>query len=214
MSQGIRYISCTEVEMHHLSQADPALGRVIAHFGPIKRRGDDDLFTSVVRHIIGQQISMAAQATIWQRMGSALITIDATTIHTASIDALQAFGMTFRKAEYIHTVASQVVEGTFDLRALAHMDDEAAITELVKLKGIGRWTAEMILLFGLLRPDVVSFGDLAIIRGMKFLYGLEEVDRESFHRHRSLYSPYGSAASLYLWAVSKLDPAQVPMLGR
>lgn len=214
MSEDIRYISCTEVEMHHLCEADPILAGVITHFGPITRKGDDDLFSSVVRHIVGQQISMAAQSTIWGRMVETLGTIDAAAVGGATIATLQGLGMTFRKAEYIHAFSGQVLDGSFDLEALCRMDDERAITELVRVKGIGRWTAEMILLFGLLRPDVVSFGDLAIIRGMKLLYGLGEVDQESFQQYRRRYSPYGSAASLYLWAVSKLDPAQVPIPGR
>jgi len=214
MNDRIRFVSCTEVEMHHLRQADPLLGRVIAHLGPIERRGDGNLFSSVVRHIVGQQISMAAQSTIWARMEETLGAIDAASVGAASIEMLQALGMTFRKAEYIRTFALHVLDGSVDLKALQQLDDEKAITELVKLKGIGRWTAEMILLFGLLRPDIVSFGDLAIIRGMKLLYGLEEVDKERFDSYRARYSPYGSTASLYLWAVSKMEESQLSALSR
>ncbi|HOQ94939.1 MAG TPA: DNA-3-methyladenine glycosylase 2 family protein [Sphaerochaeta sp.] len=214
MREGNRFVSCTETEMTYLGEADPILGGIITHLGPIKRRGDDDLFSSVVRHIVGQQISMAAQATIWGRMGEALGTIDEAAVNAAGIDTLQGFGMTFRKAAYIHAFSRQVLDGSVDLEALSRLDDERAITALMQVKGIGRWTAEMILLFGLLRPDVVSFGDLAIIRGMKILYGLDEVDTERFDSHRRRYSPYGSTASLYLWAVSKLDPSQPPLLAR
>ena len=147
-------------------------------------------------------------------MGEALGTIDEAAVNAAGIDTLQGFGMTFRKAAYIHAFSRQVLDGSVDLEALSRLDDERAITALMQVKGIGRWTAEMILLFGLLRPDVVSFGDLAIIRGMKILYGLDEVDTERFDSHRRRYSPYGSTASLYLWAVSKLDPSQPPLLAR
>lgn len=212
MSEPIRFIQCTETAMAHLSHADPALGRIIAHLGPIERRGDGDLFASVVRHIVGQQISTAAQTTIWTRMSEALTTIDEESITATSVEELQRFGMTFRKAGYIHSFASQVKGGTFDLEALEEMDDEQAIAELTTIKGIGRWTAEMILLFGMGRGDIVSFGDLAIIRGMKALYGLEEVDREHFDSLRSRYSPYGTAASLYLWAVSKMEMSQLSAL--
>lgn len=198
-------IKSTTEAMHHLSEADPVLGSFIADIGPITRSADEDLFSSVVRHIIGQQISIAAQATIWQRMNNELHQINAATLSSTSVEALQKLGMTFRKAHYIHEYASSVNDGRFDLEALAAMDDEQAIAALMSLKGIGRWTAEMILLFGMRRADIVSFGDLAIIRGMKHLYGLEEVDRPLFDLYRSRYSPYGSVASLYLWAASKKD---------
>ena len=82
------------------------------------------------------------------------------------------------------------------------MTDEEVIKELSSLKGIGVWTAEMLLLFCMQRPDIVSFGDLAIIRGMRMLYRHREIDRKKFDRYRKRYSPYGSVASLYLWAIS------------
>ena len=92
--------------------------------------------------------------------------------------------------------------GGIDLGKLAEMDDAEVIRELSALNGIGVWTAEMMLIFSLMRPDVVSYGDLGIRRGMMRLYGLEELPRAEFERYRARYSPYGTVASLYLWAIS------------
>ena len=110
--------------------------------------------------------------------------------------------MTFRKAEYITDFAEKVHTGAFDLDAVAHMRDADAIRALSSLKGIGVWTAEMILLFCLQRPDIFSSDDLAIQRGLRMVYHHRQVGRELFEKYRRRYSPYGSVASLYLWAVA------------
>ena len=170
--------------------------------GHIDRAVDTDLFSSVVHHIIGQQISTKAQATIWQRMQDALGAVSAETILAAGVPKLQSLGMTFRKAEYITDFAEKVHTGAFDLDAVAHMRDADAIRALSSLKGIGVWTAEMILLFCLQRPDILSYDDLAIRRGLRMVYHHRAIDRRLFEKYRRRYSPYGSVASLYLWAVS------------
>ena len=170
--------------------------------GHIDRAVDPDLFSSVVHHIIGQQISTKAQATIWQRIHDTLGSINAETILKAGVPALQALGMTFRKAEYITDFAEKIHTGAFRLDEVARMNDEDAIRALSSLKGIGVWTAEMILLFCLQRPDIFSYDDLAIRRGLRMVYHHREIDRERFERYRRRFSPYGSVASLYLWAVA------------
>lgn len=163
---------------------------------------DTDLFSSVVHHIIGQQISTKAQATIWQRMQDALGEVNAETIVSAGVPRLQGLGMTFRKAEYITDFAEKVHTGAFDLDAVEHMSDEDAIRELCSLKGIGVWTAEMILLFCMQRPDIFSFDDLAIQRGLRIVYHHRSIDRRLFEKYRRRFHPYCSVASLYLWAVA------------
>ena len=115
---------------------------------------------------------------------------------------MQSLGMTFRKAEYITDFARKVHEGVFDLEKVAQMSDEAAIKELASLKGIGVWTAEMILLFCLQRPDIFSYDDLAIQRGLRMVYHHRKIDRKLFEKYRRRFSPYCSVASLYLWAVA------------
>ena len=191
-----------ETELDYLRKKDKRLCAVIDHIGPIARTVDTDLFSSVVHHIIGQQISTKAQATIWERMQNALGKIDAETVLAAGVPKLQGLGMTFRKAGYITDFAEKVHTGAFDPDAVAHMSDADAIRALSSLKGIGVWTAEMILLFCLQRPDIFSFDDLAIRRGLRMLYHHREIDRERFEKYRRRFSPYGSVASLYLWAVA------------
>lgn len=110
--------------------------------------------------------------------------------------------MTFRKAEYITDFAEKVHTGVFDLEGIWQKSDEEAIRELSSLKGIGVWTAEMILLFCMQRPDVLSYDDLAIQRGLRMVYHHRKIDRGLFEKYRRRFSPYGSVASLYLWAVS------------
>ena len=160
------------------------------------------MFSSVVHHIIGQQISTKAQATIWQRMRTAFGVVDARSIANASIEELQSFGMTFRKAEYIQDFARKAERGEFDLNAVENMPYEQAIKELAALKGIGVWTAEMILVFCLQRPDVFSYGDLAILRGLRMLYHHRKIDKKLFEKYRRKFSPCCSVASLYLWAIA------------
>ena len=196
------YFAYGERELSYLRQKDKRLGSVMDRIGHIDRAVDPDLFSSVVHHIIGQQISTKAQATIWQRIHDTLDSINAETILKAGVPALQALGMTFRKAEYITDFAEKVHTGAFDLNAVERMNDEDAIRALSSLKGIGVWTAEMILLFCLQRPDIFSYDDLAIRRGLRMVYHHREIDRERFERYRRRFSPYGSVASLYLWAVA------------
>ena len=196
------YFAYGERELSYLRQKDKRFGAVMDRIGHIDRAVDPDLFSSVVHHIIGQQISTKAQATIWQRIHDTLGSINAETILKAGVPALQALGMTFRKAEYITDFAEKVHTGAFDLNAVERMNDEDAIRALSSLKGIGVWTAEMILLFCLQRPDIFSYDDLAIRRGLRMVYHHREIDRERFERYRRRFSPYGSVASLYLWAVA------------
>ena len=196
------YFAYGQTETDYLKAKDSRLAAVIDRLGHIDRTVDTDLFSSVVHHIIGQQISTKAQATIWQRMQDALGTVTADSIAAAGVPLLQSLGMTFRKAEYITDFAEKVHTGAFDLDAVAHMRDADAIRALSSLKGIGVWTAEMILLFCLQRPDILSYDDLAIQRGLRMVYHHRAIDRRLFEKYRRRYSPYGSVASLYLWAVS------------
>ena len=127
------------------------------------------------------------------------------TVSAATAEELQARGTTFKKVGYIKGFAAKVEAGEFDVDAVKRMSDDEAIAALSSLDGIGEWTAEMLLLFNLGRPDILSFGDLAIHRGMRMVYHHRKVTREMFERYRRRYSPYGSVASLYLWAVSHMD---------
>lgn len=196
------YFIYGDEEIEYLKSKDKILGGVIEKIGHIERVTDTDLFSSVVHHIIGQQISTKAQETIWQRLKDELGEVNAENIYKTDISRLQSLGMSFRKAEYIKDFADKVHSGSFNLQDISEMSDEEAIKALVSLKGIGVWTAEMILLFCLQRPDIFSFDDLAIQRGLRMVYHYRKIDRKLFEKYRRRFSPYCSVASLYLWAVS------------
>ncbi len=128
------YFEYGETEIEYLKQKDKKLAEVIDTLGMIERTVDTDLFSSVVHHIIGQQISMKAQATIWQRMQDDLGVMNAETILEAGIPKLQAYGMTFRKAEYLTDFAEKIKSGEFDLDAVWQMSDQEAIEGVIVIK--------------------------------------------------------------------------------
>lgn len=196
------YFTYGDTEINYLKSKDKVLGELIDKIGPVRREVDTDLFSSVVHHIIGQQISTKAQATLWGRMQNTLGQVSPENVLSAGGEKLQSIGMTFRKAEYITDFAGKVQRGEFDLQSVSLMPDAEAIRKLSSLKGIGVWTAEMILLFCLQRPNVFSFDDLAIQRGLRMTYHHRKIDRKLFEKYRRRFSPYCSVASLYLWAVA------------
>lgn len=196
------YFEYDNKEIEFLKSRDKLLGAAIDQIGHIYRAVDNDMFSSIVHHIIGQQISTRAQVTIWQRLRDRIGDINADNIYFLELNELQKLGMTFKKAEYIKDFADKVRNKEFDVNTLNDLSDEEIIKKLSSLKGIGVWTAEMIMIFCLQRPDVVSFGDLAIHRGMRMLYHNRNIDRKKFEKYKKRYSPYGTVASLYLWAIA------------
>ena len=193
------YFPYTDKETEYLKSRDPELAAVIDTAGHIDREMDDDLFSAVIHHIIAQQISSAAQATVWKRLQEKCVPLNAETLVRMDLKELQSCGMTFRKAEYIHDFANKVYTGAFDPDMIARMDDQDAVRTLSSLKGIGVWTAEMILLFCLGRENIFAYDDLALQRGLRMIHHHRKITRNLFEKYRRKYSPYCSAASLYLW---------------
>lgn len=201
-----RYFEYGEEAVGYLKARDAKLAAAMDAVGHVYREMEEaDLFAAVIHNIVGQQISSAAQITVWARMRGLLGEVTPAVVCSKGVEELQSCGITFKKAGYIRGFAQKVESGEFDLAAVEHMSDEDAIRALSSLDGIGVWTAEMLLLFCLGRPDILSFGDLAIHRGMRMVYRHRKVTRQMFERYRRRYSPYGSVASLYLWAVSHMD---------
>jgi 3-methyladenine DNA glycosylase/8-oxoguanine DNA glycosylase len=189
-------------EIDYLKSKDKKLGAAIDRIGMIQRRLTPDPFTALVSSVVGQQISSKAADTVWNRMNSLLGCITPKSISQAELSGIKDCGMSVRKAEYIKGIAEAAISGEVDFSTLHTLTDEEIIKKLSALHGVGVWTAEMLMIFSLSRPDVVSYKDLAICRGMMNLYGLKELPKEKFERYRKRYSPYGSVASLYLWALS------------
>jgi 3-methyladenine DNA glycosylase/8-oxoguanine DNA glycosylase len=191
-----------ERELNHLQRRDKVLGSAILKIGMINRDVTPDLFTALVKSILGQQISSAAAKTVWGRLLTGIGKLTPASVYETPLDTLRQYGMSARKADYIKGIAAAVLKNDLDLSGLHRMTDQEVIKHLTELKGIGVWTAEMLLIFGLQRPDVVSWGDQGIRRGMMKLYCLEDLDREQFEVYRERYSPYGTVASLYLWELA------------
>lgn len=196
------YFTYGETEIEYLKSKDKKLGEVIDKIGDINRKVNPDLFSAIIHSIVGQQISTKAHQTIWMRMSDALGEITADTILNAGVEKVQQFGTTFRKADYIMDFAHKVKSGEFDVEDIRAKTDEEVIAELSSLRGIGVWTAEMIMLFCLQRPNVFSYGDLAILRGLRMVYHHKDIDKKRFDRYRKRFSPYCSIASLYFWEVA------------
>lgn len=196
------YFKYGEKEISYLKNKDKKLAEVIEKVGLIERETEPEIFSALVHHIVGQQISTKAQATIWERIKNSFGSVTPERVLNTSVDEIRSFGISLRKVEYIKDFAEKVHTGEFDIEAAEKMEDDELIKYLTTLKGVGVWTAEMILLFCLQRPNVFSFDDLAIKRGLRMVYHHRKIDRKLFEKYRRRFSPYCSVASLYLWAVS------------
>jgi len=155
-----------EKEISHLKRNDPVLGHAIEIIGPIRREVIPDLFEALVSFILGQQISAKAYLTIRGRMKSRLRSITPETVSLLTVEEIQALGTTYKKAAYVKNAAEKVVSGHLDLKSLKGKSDEEVCAALSALNGVGVWTAQMLMLLSMQRPDVISFGDLAIRRGL------------------------------------------------
>ena len=180
----------------------------------IERQVIPDLFKALVHSVVAQQISRKAADTVWGRLCARLLDITPRTVASTDVADIQKCGLSMRKAGYIKGISDAAIRGDLDLLELKEMSDDGVIEKLSSLPGIGVWTAEMLLIFSLCRPDVVSWGDLAIRRGMLNLYGLKELSKKQFDRFRKRYSPCGSVASLYLWALSVKHPQSIATTSR
>lgn len=189
-------------EIDYLKGMDELLGAVMTRMGKVERVIIPDLFAALVYAIVGQLISVKAVYTIWERMQDQFGEITPGNMAMQTTDVIQGCGMTMKKAVTIQNISQTIAQGLFNLEELYDWSDEEVIHKLMMLKGIGRWTAEMILINSMERRDVVSWGDIAIRRGMMKLYGLPAITKEQFEQYRLRYSPLGSIASIYLWAIS------------
>ena len=189
-------------EIEHLKCRDKKLGAAIDRIGIIQREITPDPFTALISSIVSQQISKKAAETVWNRLALFVGRITPENIVMVSQDEIQTCGMSARKASYIQGIAKAAISGVVNFDTLHLLSDNEIIKKLSSLNGVGIWTAEMLLIFSLCRSDVVSYGDLAIRRGMMNLYDLKELRKEEFDLYVKRYSPYGSVASLYLWELS------------
>ncbi|MDI6900628.1 MAG: DNA-3-methyladenine glycosylase [Anaerosomatales bacterium] len=187
-------------EVRHLSAADPTLGSFIERIGPLTQPLETDYFGSLAGAIVAQQLSDAAARTIWKRVEDRLGGVTPERVLSAEDDTLRAMGLSASKTRYLRDLATRVATGSLDLAHVATLPDEDVIAELTAVSGIGRWTAEMFLIFALGRPDVLAVDDGALRATVGWLYGLDGgADRDAVARIGKAWRPYRTAASLYLW---------------
>jgi DNA-3-methyladenine glycosylase II len=191
-----------------LARRDPVLARIIRDHPRIALEPRGEPFFTLARSIVGQQISVKAAASIWTRVVALAPRMLPEQVVGAGGAKLIACGLSRRKAEYLTGLAGHFVEGSLQVAAWAEMDDEAVIAELVEVRGIGRWTAEMFLMFGLLRPNVLPLDDLGLQRAicLNYFQG-RSVSIRTMRKIASAWDPWRSVATWYLWR--SLDPIPV-----
>lgn len=188
-----------EEALAYLAQRDPVLGNYIAARGRVRRRIYPEPFSALLRCVIGQQISARAQESVWQKFAQAFGELSAAELASLAPEAIRSCGISLRKARYLQGIAAQFASGELEAGSLAAMSDAELAGKLTKLPGVGNWTVEMLLIFTFQRPDVLSFGDLAIRRGLCLLHGHKALTRELFAHYYQLYSPHATVAGFYLW---------------
>ena len=204
MAATTRHFEYGDKELAHLRERerDPALGLVIEEIGMVERLVLPDLFEALVNQIISQQISTKGAMTIWNRLVEKLGEVTPAAIDKAPVKTIQKCGMSMRKVSYMKELSRGVLDGSIDLECLHNESDEEVCRRLVTIKGIGAWTAEMLLIFSMQRPDVFSWGDIAIHRGLRMLHRHRRITLRLFNKYRRRYSPYASVAGLYLWEIA------------
>jgi DNA-3-methyladenine glycosylase II len=200
-----------------LSRADPVLERLIAGYPELHMTRRSDAFTALCRAIVGQQISVKAADAIWRRLvtrttpdaaSQAFPSIDPASIVRLPLPALREIGFSERKASYVRDLASHFVEGRLDPTQWPALADESLIEALCDVKGIGRWTAEMFLMFHELRPDVFPVDDLGLQKAIALHFHRgRRVTLTTLQRHGKRWRPWRSVATWYLWR--SLDPIPV-----
>ena len=192
----------------HLAKKDRVMRRLIPQFGDVCLESRGDAFVTLARSIVGQQISVKAAQSVWDRFAALSKSLTPASVLKLKVDDMRASGLSARKVEYLVDLALHFSNGTVHTRQWADMDDEAIIDELVAIRGIGRWTAEMFLIFYLLRPNVLPLDDVGLINGISHNYfSGEAVSRSDAREVASAWAPYCSVATWYIWR--SLDPQPV-----
>ncbi len=192
----------------HLAKKDRVMRRLIPQFGDVCLESRGDAFVTLARSIVGQQISVKAAQSVWEKFAALNRTLTPASVLKLKVDDMRGAGLSARKVEYLVDLALHFSNGAVHTRKWAEMDDEAIIEELVAIRGIGRWTAEMFLIFYLLRPNVLPLDDVGLINGISHNYfSGESVSRSDAREVASAWAPYCSVATWYIWR--SLDPLPV-----
>lgn len=186
---------------------DPILKPIIETWGELAWEERSDLFLALIRSISGQQLSVKAAASIFGRLKELLKgEITPQNLLSVSDEKLRSCGISYSKVKYMKGIAIAVLEKQIDLEHIRALSDEDVIAALTKLHGIGRWSAEMFLIFSLRRPDIFSMGDLGLKEAVKRLYGVDRGDLKAIEAIADQWRPYRSYACRYLWLSLKNTP--------
>ena len=189
-----------------LSENDDKIAQIIEEYQDLELVSRGDLFFTLIRSIIGQQISVKAASTVWTRLSKKVGEITPENILSKEPEELRSCGLSQRKVEYVIGIASSW--NKFSHHEWDQMNDEDIINKLIQLRGVGRWTAEMILIFTLLRPDVFPIGDIGMIRGIEKIYNSgEKMTTEEIYKLSDKWRPWRTVACCYMWRT--VDPEQV-----
>jgi DNA-3-methyladenine glycosylase II len=194
----------------HLVKKDRVMKRLIPQFGDACLQSRGDAFSTLARSIVGQQISVKAAQTVWHRFAALPRKMTPGNVLKLKVDDMRAAGLSARKVEYLVDLSIHFDAGTVHVKDWQAMDDEAIIAELIAIRGIGRWTAEMFLIFYLRRPNVLPLDDIGLINGIsKNYFSGEAVSRSDAREVAAAWAPFCSVATWYIWR--SLDP--LPVLG-
>ena len=190
-----------------LSRKDDVLHEIINEFDDLELVSRGDLFYTLIRSVIGQQISVKAASTVWSRFCERIGDIEPKNILLADIEELRSCGLSQRKAEYVIGISESWSD--YDSIEWKEMSDEEIIQELIKLRGVGKWTAEMILIFTMLRPDVFPIGDIGMIRGIEKSYNSgERMSREELYAISEKWKPWRTVACCFMWRTVDPEPVE------
>jgi len=192
----------------HLAKRDRVMKRLIPRFGDACLQSRGDAFVTLARSIVGQQISVKAAQAVWNRFEALPRRLTPAQVLKLKVDDMRAAGLSARKVEYLVDLALHFDSGRIHVDEWQAMDDEAIIAELVAIRGIGRWTAEMFLMFHLLRPDVLPLDDVGLINGISLNYfSGEPVSRSEAREVAAAWAPWRTVATWYMWR--SLEPLPV-----
>lgn len=186
----------------HLRAADPVMKAVIDTVGPFTLRLERDRFSMLIRSIISQQISTSAARSIRKRLQELAgpVGLKAANVAHFTLDQLRSVGLSPQKASYVADLARKANDGAVDLRQIGRLSDERIVEQLTQVRGIGRWTAQMFLIFSLGRLDVFPHDDLGVRTAIRDRYGLADLpDKQTAHAIAAPWRPYASVASWYCW---------------
>lgn len=191
----------------HLMKKDRVMRRLVPKFigASIETRGEP--FVTLARSVVGQQISVKAAQSVWDRFSALMNTVNPRAVSKLTVEDMRAAGLSGRKVEYIKDLADYFQTGKVSVKQWDAMEDEAIIAELIAIRGIGRWTAEMFLMFYLRRPDVLPLDDVGLLNGISKLYFSDEpVSRSEVRDLARAWEPYRSVATWYIWRSLDPDP--------